>query len=650
MNCKEQKICKNFRIIRGVTMLKMSNSKKALSIMLTLAMLLGTLAAVSASSEVDPAKTAVYLNDGFHVHSSTVKGDIYSANGDIEIANSGGIEVTGSIYMNENNKFTLPQWLESYFLDKFVKLSNTEFNAPEVTFITPPEIDNVVEYFNTGDDAEAEKVTQNTYYKNLEIDATLKVDTSDGDIYIVADKISFSSDKGRIERTGEGSLFLFINGNLNMSGAQTIAGTDRNEVKTHVFVNGNVNLSNTTWNVEMHANIYVDGDQIGITTTKLYGNVVSNNAKIFNMPGAISEIFGTVYVPAADAIVRSSCSITGRIVANSLQLMYSGKITYNESYATLTMPTRTVEKYTLTVEANPPEGGAVTPATIEVNKGETVTLTVIANEGYEFIGFSGGSILPDEDGNITVSENISLTANFQPVSNPSQPELDIPEGPQIEISFPFAYLYGYENGTVGAEDPIKREEAVALVYRLLKQDNKIGDFTRGSVPPYENIESNRWSRSALEYMKYIGVYKTSYISAGANITRGEVAKIVTFAFRLRPNDSKGISFSDLPAYNKYYHYIKALVDFGVWEGYDGMISPDTEITRAEFVKTINRLLGRKDEYEVADEMNPYPDLSSDKWYYNDIMRASFGYYDYKEGGLYRINPDGKPDRYTIDYN
>lgn len=633
-------------------MLKMLHSKKVLSAMLALIMLLGICAVASANSGIDPESVAIYLNDWFDGQSAAVTGDIYSANGNVQFNNAGDNRVTGSIYLNENNEFIIPAWYYPDFASRVVKLESTEFDAPEITFITPPEIENVVEYFKTGSDAEAEKVTQNTYYKSLEIEKVLKVDTSGGDIYIVADSITFSSN-GRIELTGEGRLFLFVNGNLNMNGSQTIAGADTNNVKTHVFVNGNVDLINSTWDTNMYANIYVNGDQISIKTHKLYGNVVSNNAAIFEMPGGISEIFGTVYTPAADAIVRSSSAITGRIVANTLQLLYGGKITYNENYAALEIPAHPAEKFTLTVEVNPPEGGVVTPGMIEVNKGETVTLTVAANEGYEFIGFSSdGGILPDDEGNITVTENISLVANFRQVSHPSLPEMDIPEGLKIEISFPHAYLYGYGNaeGTVGADDPIKREEAVALVYRLLKQDDKLDGFRRGAVEPYENIESGRWSRSALEYMKYIGVYNTSYISAETYITRGEVAKIIAFAFRIRPDDSKTISFSDLEPYHRYYHYIKALVDADVWEGYDGRINPDDEITRAEFVKTVNRLIGRDNEYEVIDDMNPYPDLSPSEWYYNDIMRASFGYYDYKQDGFYRINPDGKPDRASIDYN
>ncbi|MFA7636503.1 MAG: S-layer homology domain-containing protein [Monoglobales bacterium] len=632
----------------------MLKTKRLLSAILAIIMVTGICIATYASSGINPEETAIYINGLFDGRSAIVDGDIYSANGNVQFNNAGDNQATGSIYLNENNAFTIPAWYFPDFAERVVKLESTEFDAPEIPFLTQPEIDNVVDSFNTGNDAEAEKVTQNTYYKKLDIDTILRIDTSDGDKYIVADSIKFSSN-GRIEVIGDGSLFLFINDDPSMSGAQSIVRADGSNTKNHVFVNGKVDLTNNTNTVQMHASLYVDGDHITINTTKLYGNVVSNNAKSFKMTGSISEIFGTVYTPTADASIRGSGAINGRIVANSLELIFRGKVTYNEGYASFEVPAsaQPVEKYTLTVAAYPSEGGVVTPSSTEVNKGETVTLSVTANEGYEFIGFTSVSgITPDADGNITVSEDISLTAHFRLIPEIPVPEMDIPDGPRVFINFQYAYLYGYgdELGNVGAEDSIKREEAVALVYRLLKQDDKLDGFYRGIVEPYENIESARWSRSALEYMKYIGVYNTSYISAEANITRGKVAKIIDFAFRIKPDSRKSISFIDLDASHKDYHYIKALVDAGVWEGYDDRIRPDDEITRAEFVKTINRIIGRYDEYEVIDSMNPYPDLSLEEWYYNDIMRASFGYYEFKENGLYRINPDGKPDRYSIDYN
>jgi hypothetical protein len=402
------------------------------------------------------------------------------------------------------------------------------------------------------------------------------------DRYIVIDSISFGK-SGKIEILGDKNLYLFINGNLIMNnGSNSIArNPDITDVKTHVFVNGDVNLKNSGGSIIMRTNIYVSGSNISIQTKELYGNIVSNNATKFDMPGGSNVVYGTVYTPNANAVVKSSAAISGRLVANTLTMSGKGKIEYNEAYANLAMPYIPV---------------------------------------------------PEEPEEVP-------------------PVMDIPDGPSLLINFPYAYLYGNEDGTAGAEDPITREQAVALIYRLLKQDNKLGGFTDGSVAPYTNIEENRWSRTALEFGKYIGVYKTGYISAQAPVTRGEVAKIITFALKIRPDDTKTIAFMDLKISNLYYHYIKALADIGVLIGSDdGNIYPDNEMTRAEFVTMVNRMIGRGNEHEVIDSINPYSDLLDGKWYYNDVMRASFGYTDGKEDGLYRIDTNRKPPISSLDYN
>ena len=229
--------------------------------------------------------------------------------------------------------------------------------------------------------------------------------------------------------------------------------------------------------------------------------------------------------------------------------------------------------------------------------------------------------------------------------------IDIPEGPSLLINFPYAYLYGNDDGTVGALNYIKREEAVALLYRLLKQDNKTGDFSSTTANQFKNIESDRWSKVALEYMKYIGVYHTDYISARADIVRGEVAKIVCFALRLRPDENIAMNFDDITVSNPYYNYIKALSDIGILQGYDNKIEPDKEMTRAEFIAMVNRMIGRDEKYNIVNSMNPYSDLTdTDVWYYEDVMRASFGYFDDPIDGIYLVDVTRKPDRNEIDYN
>ncbi|MCK9477912.1 MAG: S-layer homology domain-containing protein [Firmicutes bacterium] len=569
-------------------------AKKFLALVLSMSMvLISSVAVMSNGATVDAADTAIYLRNAFYGHAGIVDGDIYSSAGNVEFTSNGDNAVSGNIYLNNDNEFILPLNYNPEFAERVAKLENTPFIAPEVPLLAFPEIGNYVSSLDTAWDVNGKTVAEDTHFGYVSIKTVLKVDVSEGDIYIVVDSIDLNYADWRIELIGEGNLFLFINGNLSLRGSQTIGAGADGKTKTHLFVNGNVNFENNgSDEVRMYSNVYVYNGDIQIKTKNLYGNIVSNNSSSFKMLNGDGKIFGTVYVPSAFAEIGNSARINGRLVADSLRLTlgHDGKITYDSNYA---------------------------------------TLAVLGNESK------------DED------DDADDDSTPTPVVN------DIPQGPSLLINFPYAYLYGNEDGTVTAENPIKREEAVALIYRLLKQDNKLGDFTPGSVEPYENIGEGRWSRTALEFAKHIGVYKTSRISPEQYISRGEVAKIVTFALRIRPDDEKTTTYTDLPESNQYYHYVKALSDIGVLEGYDNKVEPDKNMTRAEFVTMVNRMIGRGDEHEIADSSFDYPDLpvgESEKWIYDNVMRASFGYYETKEDGVYRINPDGKPDRSLIDYN
>jgi|LSQX01.3.fsa_nt_gb hypothetical protein len=244
----------------------------------------------------------------------------------------------------------------------------------------------------------------------------------------------------------------------------------------------------------------------------------------------------------------------------------------------------------------------------------------------------------------------------EPTPDPEEPApVPIPEGDRVLMGFPYAYMYGYEHGDVGADDYIKREEASALIYRLMKQNNKLNGFVRPNTATFTDVPPSSWAFSAMEFMTYIGVFDNarSDVAPLQEMTRGEVAKIITFSLKIRPDDSKDISFDDLPENSRYYEYIKALVDEGVMIG-DGSntIRPNALITRAEFVTMFNRIIGRdSDRYCISAQESLYPDLNEGHWAYNDIMRASFGFSDeLNEEGKYEIDPSRKPSRYEIDYN
>ena len=57
---------------------------------------------------------------------------------------------------------------------------------------------------------------------------------------------------------------------------------------------------------------------------------------------------------------------------------------------------------------------------------------------------------------------------------------------------------------------------------------------------------------------------------------------------------------------------------------DGTFKPENEISRAEVMTVINKLLGRcpSAEYVKSLELNPFSDLNKNKWYYTDVIEAT----------------------------
>ena len=67
------------------------------------------------------------------------------------------------------------------------------------------------------------------------------------------------------------------------------------------------------------------------------------------------------------------------------------------------------------------------------------------------------------------------------------------------------------------------------------------------------------------------------------------------------------------------------------QGYeDGTFKPESEITRAEVMKVMNKILGRNpsDSYVKSLDFNPYIDLEKSKWYYTDVLEATVTHHYY----------------------
>lgn len=193
----------------------------------------------------------------------------------------------------------------------------------------------------------------------------------------------------------------------------------------------------------------------------------------------------------------------------------------------------------------------------------------------------------------------------------------------------FAYVIGYPDGTVHPNGQITRAEVATIFFRLLKDEVRDGAFTTSNT--YSDVAYGKWYNNPISTMSALGIitgYPDGTFKPNKPITRAEFAAI---AARFDETQSgKSATFSDVIG-----HW--AAKEIGIayaneWiKGYpDGTFKPDQNITRAEAMTMINRVLERKPESpaDLLTNMNKWTDnMDTSKWYYLDVQEAtnSHGY-------------------------
>lgn len=193
----------------------------------------------------------------------------------------------------------------------------------------------------------------------------------------------------------------------------------------------------------------------------------------------------------------------------------------------------------------------------------------------------------------------------------------------------FAYVIGYPDGTVHPNGQITRAEVATIFFRLLRDEVRDGAFTTSNT--YSDVAYGKWYNNPISTMSALGIitgYPDGTFKPNKPITRAEFAAI---AARFDETQSgKSATFSDVIG-----HWAAreiGIAYYNDWiKGYpDGTFKPDQNITRAEAMTLINRVLERKPESpaDLLTNMNKWTDnMDTSKWYYLDVQEAtnSHGY-------------------------
>ena len=293
------------------------------------------------------------------------------------------------------------------------------------------------------------------------------------------------------------------------------------------------------------------------------------------------------------------------------------------------------DRWTLTVTVEDYETGRpIEDAEVSIGKGGNITVTL--PDGTDM----------DEDNRITVTVTDNERAPQEGVTVIVKGDLGQSERGETdedgkltvpavtETEYHGAYIYGYTDGTFGPERSMSRSEAAAIFARLLsdKLDERIPS---GNHVKFTDVAPDAWYAGYVQYLTSYGItvgHGDGTYQGERPITRAEfTAMAVRFFDAYGDGDAEIMEqyaeFSDVSDGHWAAEYIMDAAIHGWVEGYgDGTFRADDEISRAEVVTIVNRLLGREaDEDYIADnrrQLVTFPDVGRRHWAYYDVLEAA----------------------------
>ncbi|MGN0975095.1 MAG: S-layer homology domain-containing protein, partial [Gemmiger sp.] len=179
-----------------------------------------------------------------------------------------------------------------------------------------------------------------------------------------------------------------------------------------------------------------------------------------------------------------------------------------------------------------------------------------------------------------------------------------------------------------------RSEAAAIFARILA-DRKGDTITTAATAKFEDIPENAWYSGYVNYLSNFGIVygrEENTFAPNAAITRAELTAMAVRFFEVYGDGNAEImeqyaEFTDVEAGYWAAGYIRDAAIHGWVKGYgDGTFRSDDEISRAEVVTLMNRLLGREaDQDYIAGNLrtlNTFSDMIESHWAYYAVMEAA----------------------------
>lgn len=324
------------------------------------------------------------------------------------------------------------------------------------------------------------------------------------------------------------------------------------------------------------------------------------------------------------------------------------------------------QSVTLSYEPNDAELGSVSSAseTVDAVTGTAKGSTAQPKSGARFDGWysTDGTLLSKEltfvptkkDG--AVWQGTTYYARFSAKRSPSTPSTPakpdetkptlapIPE--MLNGEDHYAYLLGYEDGTVRPNGSISRAEVATVLFRLLKDDVRMQNLTKDNA--YSDVSDTAWYAAAVSTLSKMGVisgYPDGTFRPNAPITRAEFAAMIArFDETAKSADTP---FTDISGHWAENAIGKAYGNGWVEGSSKTVFCPESNLTRAETATLLNRVLHRLPEKEsdlLANQI-VWPDNPETFWGYLAIQEATNSHeYERKADGVHETQTVKRENR------
>ena len=412
---------------------------------------------------------------------------------------------------------------------------------------------------------------------------------------------------------GEGATY-------NVTGSQTEVGKSDNEFTYEL----NANTKANNYNITMYKGelVITAADSVAYKVEHYKQNL---DGSYNDTPNDIDPLSGTAGTLTAAAAKDYPGFTPGTVTQEKIKS--DGTTTVEIQY--------TRNSYTLTINYVYRDGSKAAESHIEtILYGKDYSVTSPKISGYTADKLVVSGTMPADNRTVTVT--YTKNGGHHPRPKPTV-EIEDDDALGLNTTDHFAYIVGYGNGEVRPQNNITRAEVATIFFRLLTDDVRDENLTKTNR--YSDVAATSWYNTAVSTLSSMGIitgYPDGTFRPNAAITRAEFAAI---AARFdNDGDKTAAKFSDIAN-----HWAKDEISIAYNNGWitgypDGTFGPQRDITRAETMTLVNRVLNRQPETEddLLPNMTVWTDNANPKaWYYLAVQEATNShYYKFKTNSQY----------------